>query len=462
AGRSGAFADAYTHLRNALDIAPASAQAALYEQLGDSLIWGDRANEAYDKALTLWRDSGKGDQLMGARLMRKLLICYTRGYATQVPSEEYMQQLRADAQRLAEAAGDEDELWRIRVTDLFSYFKYAQVATESTDELKQMALQAAEHFKRKGDWTAFSEACDGYAALSMRTGAYEEALEASRQRLTAPELSALERGDAIKMIAKAYMLLGDYAHVIATIQEALAHIRPGQPLVHLGSGISHAINAAFLSGRWSVIDEIVPMLEEMWKQAQYDPGVMSYVVAGYYDVLQVALAREDQATVDMAVAILKRIYPDPNCQEQMLLSAILAESELNIDESFVKLGTSPLLAAVIFYNERGIAAPEALLAAISKHHGESSAPFNCSAIARALAARDNAQLAQAINTAEACNLPVHAARMRIVYAQRSGDRAQLELARPLLVQLGDRRFLQRLEEVDASLGVGRRQTSPLH
>ncbi len=462
AGRSGAFADAYHHLRNALDIAPESEQAALYEQLGDSLIWGDRTNEAYEKALTLWRDSGERDALMGARLMRKLLICYTRGYASQAQSTEYMQQLRADAQRLAEATGDEDELWRIRVTDLFSYFKYDQLTIEGTDGLKQMALQAAEHFKRKGDWTAFSEAYDGYAALSMRTGAYMEALEASRQRLTAPELSALERGDAIKMIAKAYMLLGDYDNVIATIQEALTSIRPGQPLVHLGSGISYAINAAFLNGRWSVIDEIVPALEEMWQQAQYDPGAMSYVVAGYYDVLQVALAREDVTTSEKAVAILKHIYPDPNCQEQILLSAILAESDLNIDDGLVEIGLRPLLAAVIFYNERGIAAPETLLVAISKHHGESSAPFHCSVIARALATRDNAQLAQAINAAEACNLLVHAARMRIVLAQRSGDRAHLERARPLLTQLGDRRFLHRLEEVDASLGAGRRQTSPLH
>jgi len=461
AGRSGAFADAYHHLRNALDIAPESEQATLYEQLGDSLIWGDRTNEAYDRALALWRDSASLDPLMGARLMRKLLICYTRGYASQEQGKEYILKLRTDAQRLAEAAGNEDELWRIRVTDLFNYFKYDQPATESIDELKQMALKAAEHFKWKGDWTAFSEAYDGYAALSMRVGAYTEALEASRQRLTAPELSALERGDAVKMIAKAYMLLGDYENVIVTIQEALTHVRPGQPLVHLGSGLSYAINAAFLSGRWSVIDEIVPALDEMWKQVQYDTGAMSYVVAGYYDVLQVALAREDRTTAETAASILKHIYPDPTCQEQILLSAILAESELNIDDGLIEIGLRPLLAAVIFCNERGLAAPESLLTAVCKHHGQSSAPSNCAAIARALAARDNERLAQAIDAAEASNLVVHAARMRIVLAQRSGDRTYLERARPLLEQLGDRRFLHRLEEVDAALGAGRRQTSPL-
>ena len=461
AGRSGAFADAYHHLRNALDIAPESEQVALYEQLGDSLIWGDRTNEAYEKALALWREGGESDQLMGARLMRKLLICYTRGYSSKERSSEYIQEMRTEAQRLAEAAGDEDELWRIRVTDLFNHFKYDELVTESIDAQKQTALKAAEHFKQTGDWSAFSEAYDGYASISMRIGDYKEALAASEQRLTAPELSALERGDAIKMIAKAYMLLGDYDNVITTIQDALIQIGPGQPLVHLGSGISYAINAAFLNGRWSVIDEILPALEEMWQQAQYDPGAMSYVVAGYYDVLQVALAREDQATIDKAVSILKRIFPDPTCQEQRLLSGILTESDLNIDDGLVEMGLRPLLAAVIFCNERGIAGPESLLVAVSKYHGASSAPFNCTAIARALAARDNVQLEQTINTAEANNLVVHAARMRIVLAQRTGDKTHLELARPLLERLGDRHFLRRLEEVAASLESGRRQTTPL-
>src|SRR6266496_709364 len=451
AGRSGAFADAYSHLRNAIDIASEAEQATLYEQLGDSLIWGDKATEAYDKALTLWRENGAHDPLMGARLMRKLLICYTRGYSSQIMDDESMSTLRKEAQRLAEAAEDEDELWRIRITDIFGCFRYNSLTTENIEEQKQTALRAAAHFQRKGDWAAFSEALDGYAALFMRIGAYNEALEASQRRLTAPELSALERGDAIKMIAKAYMLLGDYDNTIATIQEALANIRPGQPLIHLGSGISYGINAAFLSGRWSIIDEISPTLKEMWKQIQYDPGAMSYVVAGYYDVLQVALAREDRATADTAISILQYVFPDSCCQERVLLSAILDESALKIDDNLIQIGLRPMLATVIFCNERGIIAPEILLAEVSSHHGESTAPFNCTAIARALKAGDNERLAQAIDNAEANHVVVHAARMRIVLAQRTGDRTQLDRARLVLERLGDHQFLRRLEEVDAAL-----------
>jgi hypothetical protein len=41
--------------------------------------------------------------------------------------------------------------------------------------------------------------------------------------------------------------------------------------------------------------------------------------------------------------------------------------------------------------------------------------------------------------------------MRIVLAQRTGGRMLLERARPVLVRLGDRQFLRRLQEVKGAL-----------
>jgi hypothetical protein len=43
------------------------------------------------------------------------------------------------------------------------------------------------------------------------------------------------------------------------------------------------------------------------------------------------------------------------------------------------------------------------------------------------------------------------ARLRIVLAQRTGDKAQIERARHVLEQMGDRQFLRRLEDVAAAL-----------
>jgi len=72
-------------------------------------------------------------------------------------------------------------------------------------------------------------------------------------------------------------------------------------------------------------------------------------------------------------------------------------------------------------------------------------------IAEALAQEDDVRLSVAIEEAEADGLIPHAARLRIVLAQRTGDRTHLERARLMLEQLGDRQFLRRLEKVAAGL-----------
>ena len=72
-------------------------------------------------------------------------------------------------------------------------------------------------------------------------------------------------------------------------------------------------------------------------------------------------------------------------------------------------------------------------------------------IAQAIADDNNAQLASAIDAAEEHGLIPHAARMRVVLAQRTGDLSQLERARPVLERLQDRQYLKKLQEVAASL-----------
>jgi len=74
-------------------------------------------------------------------------------------------------------------------------------------------------------------------------------------------------------------------------------------------------------------------------------------------------------------------------------------------------------------------------------------------IAEALAQEDDVRLSVAIGEAEVDGLIPHAARLRIVLAQRTGDRTQLERARLMLEQLGDRQFLRRLEEITIELNT---------
>ena len=72
-------------------------------------------------------------------------------------------------------------------------------------------------------------------------------------------------------------------------------------------------------------------------------------------------------------------------------------------------------------------------------------------LAEALAQGNDAPLSEAIEKAEASGLIAQVARMRIVLAQRTGDRSELERARPVLEGLGDRQFLRRLEKISAEL-----------
>jgi hypothetical protein len=108
-----------------------------------------------------------------------------------------------------------------------------------------------------------------------------------------------------------------------------------------------------------------------------------------------------------------------------------------------------------FLSEHNLCGPDALLARARASVGTARVDWRLRVVreAEALAADDDAHLAAAIEDAEAHGLVPHAARMRIVLAQRTGDRAPLDIARPVLERLGDRQYLRRLEEVDAALAA---------
>jgi hypothetical protein len=105
--------------------------------------------------------------------------------------------------------------------------------------------------------------------------------------------------------------------------------------------------------------------------------------------------------------------------------------------------------ALEYFAERGLPAPDWLIQKYQADPLDSTKEY--ALVAQAVTSGDDAQLAAAIEAAEARHLVPLAARARIVLAQRTGDRAQLERARLVLERLGDRQFLRRLEEVAAAL-----------
>jgi hypothetical protein len=119
-------------------------------------------------------------------------------------------------------------------------------------------------------------------------------------------------------------------------------------------------------------------------------------------------------------------------------------SKLNIE----KTGSAVAGLLISFFSEAGLQPPQKFMQGTVIQNDMTTW---CVQIAQALSDNDNARLAQAIDDAEAHQLVVHAARMRVVLAQRTGDRMQLERARSVLEALQDRHYLRKLEEVEAAL-----------
>ncbi|MGO8947258.1 MAG: ATP-binding protein [Ktedonobacterales bacterium] len=456
ASHAGLLAPAVDHLRAAISLAPEEEHLRLYEQLGDCAMLGDAAVEGYQRALELWRARGQGDALTGARLLRKLLTIspWWRGRAIFSTSAEEVGALQAEALRLAEQAADEDELWRVRIAPLNPTAReFSRVDWERDRDL---CAAAVAYFERRQDWPSLSTALDYYAGYAAWFGAYEEAREAQKRRLAWPQLPAWDRGDVQNSINYTYFVQGDYDACMATTKEALAQVRPGDPLHSLAFGVSWACCAAYLSGRWAELEGLQKTLALSWDEMQV-AGLHSLSLSwGYMAILLVALAREDRIAADAIAALLERTLPRAHPTASVarsIVTAYRADDPTRFDLDGV---VHPEVAnwVLLYFVEHGLPAPGSLIEAARANREKRLGSILTEALAEtseALASGDAARLAAAIDAAEARHLVVHAARMRIVLAQRTGDRVPLERARPVLERLGDRQFLRRLEEVRAVL-----------
>jgi class 3 adenylate cyclase len=462
ASRSGAFAEARAYLQSAITIAPEDEHLRLYEFLGDALPWSDTAMDAYRKARECWLMTAGKDPLVGVRVHRKLLIESLElhpWYSRLRGDKKVLAELLTEAQHLAEAAGHEDERWRIRIADLLWQFWYGDQTREEVNAGRGAAMAAASYFEARENWAALDEALNTYTFLSWMLDAWDDALAASRRRQRIPELPAMERGDVVYMLAGTYFCQGNYSRCSEIVREALEQLRPGEPLVHLLGAVVRATYALYLSGHWPEMSDYMPTLEEVWEQVQYEASKATYLATGggmsggYLAVLSIALAREDRAVADAAASVLERGLPIGDTNARALLTALREDdpNKITFDPTSEEHGGQTAIPILMFLSEHGIHAPQALIERLLSWLSWFTWWFDngvirCVEIAQALSVEDHALLATAIDEAEIHGLIPHAARMRMVLAQRTGDRTQLERARPLLERLGDRRSLRRLEE----------------
>jgi class 3 adenylate cyclase len=454
AGRVGAYTEVRRHLEHAIALAHETEHRRLYERLGDSAPLDQPAAEAYGAALERWRAEESADPLVGARLLRKIFTTHVRWSSDRNLSEAELQEMLEEARGLAEAADNEDERWRLRALGLSWAPNHRHVTAEDVAEGRRLGPQAAAYFEARGDWEAWSETLDYYGGLLRSAGAHEEAIAVGRRRLSAPQLSNLERGDALAMLAWAYFDHGDYASTIALAHQALDTHVGKIPQVYLQRVAGWSANAAHLIGQWSESDAFIDIVYDgMQLYTLEDSDVDGALLAS----LHIGLAREDRAVTDRAVAALQRFNGAAQRKVQRLVDAYRHDdvhpllssayvADLGGDSYFQYFGLA-------FLNERGVQASAAQLELAARQ--AERRPINwfvrCLEIAQALTAGDDARLAAAVDKAEDHGLLPHAARIRITLAQRTGDRAHLDRARPVLEQLGDRQFLRRLEETQSAL-----------
>jgi predicted ATPase/class 3 adenylate cyclase len=401
-----------------LVLAPEDEHLRLYEQLGDCAVSGDAALEGYQQALELWRDRDRPDPLTGARLLRKLLTVYWGFFGTYSvsPSPEELAALHAEALGLAEQAADEDELWRVRIAPTNALIEVG--SREDLERNRDLCVAAAAYFERRKEWPALYAALDGVAGYALRLGNYEESRAASRRCLEWPQLPAWARGNVQFMIGHSYWVEGESDACIATAQQALAQLRPGDPLAPLDDVVGLAANAAYCCGRWSELDTLQPTLALIWDELQEVPGMQApWVREGYMAILLVALAREDRAAADAAAAQLDRIVPPSHPDapwRRSMVAAHLADDPTRFDLDDLARRPGDGVWVLLYFAEHGLPAPGWLIQRHREYRADVATAL--ANTAEALASGDDVRLAAAIDAAEGRHLLPHAARMRIVLA----------------------------------------------
>lgn len=454
ASLSGAFAEARAHMLGAIEIAPPEEHPRLYEKLGDLAPFGDTSLEAYGAALRLWRDAGAHEPLVGARLLNKLLMTYLRwpGSVAARLTEAETQDLLHEARLLAAESGDVDVMWRLRAAELFMPFWRGSITPEEIAEGNRLGPETVAYFEGLEDWEQVHAALDGWGSRLLTAGDFEATAAISRRRLLLPGGSVLQRSDATNMMIDCLVQMGRFDEALETMRATHGALRPGETVSAYGNGIASAALGVWASGRWDELPYWTEILWESWDEFGVDAGA-AFLLPGFFAVYHVALAREDRATSDAAWAVIERLVsPVQRFRAKSLADAYQTDSPavLDFDADWQSYRLLPL--ALTFLSERHVSLPMETIEAIGQGRaGGSAIAVPALDVCRAVALEDSTALAGAIEIAERGGLLPHAARMRIVLAEMTGDLGPLNDARPVLERLQDRQFLRRLQETEGNV-----------
>ncbi|HKB29002.1 MAG TPA: AAA family ATPase, partial [Candidatus Limnocylindrales bacterium] len=290
--------EAARHLRSAIDLADAGDLPELYERLGDVLISGDEALEAYDAATRAAKAAGREtDDLL--RLLSSQLLVMTRWHGSVATFDaERVRGLLAEAQALVPSSADPRQQARFEIATAFlPHLHHGETTPAEIEAAKDAGNRAVEYARRVGDPNLISEALDSLGAAELELDNYETVVGIARERLKLDDrLNLAERMDSRIVLAWSQATLGQIVESLASAQSVTALLGHGQGLGFQLGALAWQISALHILGRWDEALAVVRRLQEAWIGT--DRTAAGYALQGWLAGLEIARARRDGALLD--------------------------------------------------------------------------------------------------------------------------------------------------------------------
>ncbi len=293
--------EAAGHIRAAIELAPEAEQAELYERLGDVLIAGNDAIDAYARALELATAGGASatDRL---RIAASELLVHTRWMGSVAGiSFRRVDELRQLGLDLLPEVSDPAVRARFLAGIAFAPAMVrgiGEVAIASRDAAREADAIAVE----LDDVNLRSTVLDARGALAMAADDMQTAADSAAERLALGDrLDSSERADAYIVHGWSLFTLGRVEEGLASTRAVEAMFGPGQVLGYRIGAKGWEVAALHVLGRWDEATAAGRRLLDLW--VEYNRSSVGYAIHGFIRVLEIARARRDSALeTEFAVA----------------------------------------------------------------------------------------------------------------------------------------------------------------
>ncbi|HEY3524075.1 MAG TPA: adenylate/guanylate cyclase domain-containing protein [Candidatus Limnocylindrales bacterium] len=442
--------EAAGHIRAAIQLAPEAQQVELYERLGDVLIAGNDAIDAYARALELATGGGASptDRL---RIAAAELLVRTRWMgAVAGISFARLDELRQLGLDLLPEVSDPAVRARFLAGLAFApamVSGVAEVAIASDDA----AREANEIAVALDDANLRSTALDARGALAMASDDMQAAADAAAERLgLGDRLDSSERADAYIVRGWSLITLGRVDEGLAPARAVEAMFGPGQMLGYRIGAKAWEIAALHVLGRWDEAVVAGRRLLDLW--VEYNRSSVGYAAHGFVRVLEIARSRHDSALETEFAAAARELLEQFDDSTQLAGLRLIVEGEFDrVGEGVVGRWRDFIARLDAVEIGLGVLADRALppgdaTGAIIEQTSRLGLRLTEAQARRALgvATGDAGQLARSVDLYRAMGARVYLARAEAETALLKGDEEAYARAGASLERLDDVAHLERL------------------